>query len=254
MQLERRRMVRRAFTGGVMLATVSMIPLALMELVYALAIRGSSPDGAGQSLSFILHVTLLLLATGTVLGLAEGMVTLGVGLATKALAKRRVAEPRWMALLYSFLALPGIALLSARIFSGRRASQIPGKDFIALGLGIAGLLAAYGIFRLIIAGREQFRMRRWELKQAVALSSALLLAALLVFWVDHAVLARLYTWFHLGLSVLMLGLLQLSVGTLYVGYRSRERWLSRFMEPGVSALIVVAAVAAGSFSLVGINA
>ena len=135
-------MVRRAFTGGVMLATVSMIPLALMELVYALAIRSASLDSAAQTARFIFSLSLLLLAAGVILGLVEGMVSLGVGLLTKALARRRVAEPRWMAWLYSFLALPAIAMISARIFSGRSASQIPGKDLIALGLGITGLLAA----------------------------------------------------------------------------------------------------------------
>ena len=196
-------MVRRAFTGGVMLTTVSMVPLALMELVHALTFRGSSLDGVGQTLSFILHVSLLLLAAGAVLGLAEGMVTLGVSLLTKTLAKRRVAEPRWMAWLYSFLALPVMAMTSARAFSGRRASQIPGKDLIALGLGLAGLLAAYGTFRLIIAAREQFRMRRWGRRHALLLAPALLLAAALVYWADHAILPGLYEWFHLGLSVLV---------------------------------------------------
>ena len=247
-------MVRRAFTGAVMLATVSMIPLALLELTYALARHGSALGGAGQRLSFILHLSLLLLAAGAVLGLAEGMVSLGVGLLTKTLAKRRVAEPRWMAWLYSFLALPAMAMALARAFSGRRASQIPAKDFIALGLGIAGLLAAYGTFRLIIAAREQFRMRRWGPRQALLLAPALLLAAVLVLWADHAILPGLYGWFHLSLALLAVALIQLSVGTLYVGYRPRKRWLSRVMEPGISALVVVAAVAAGSFSLVGINA
>ena len=246
-------MVRRAFTGGVMLATVSMIPLALMELVYALAIRSASLDSAAQTARFIFSLSLLLLAAGVILGLVEGMVSLGVGLLTKALARRRVAEPRWMAWLYSFLALPAIAMISARIFSGRSASQIPGKDLIALGLGITGLLAAYGTFRLIIATREQFRMRRWGPRHAQALSAALLLAAGLVYWADHAILPRLYGWFHLSLSVLLVALLQLAVGALYVGYRPRVRKLSRVMEPGVSGLVVVAGIAAGSSALLSIN-
>ena len=254
MQLERRRMVRRAFTGGVMLATAAMLPLSLLELGYALAFRHASVDSPGQAVRFGLYITLLLIWAGAMLGLLEGMLNLGIGLLTKFFAKRRVAEPRWMALIYSFLALPGIAMVTARIFSGRRASQIPGKDFIALGLGLMGLLAAYALFRLIIAARERFRLRRWGPREAMIISPALLLAAVLLYCADHGVLPRLYGWFHVGLFFLVVALLQLGVGACYVGFRPRTRWLSRAMEPGVSVLVLLAATAGGAWALVGIGA
>ncbi len=242
-------MVRRAFTGGVLLATSAMAPLALLELTFALLVRGSGFDSAGQGLKFALLLCMLLFSAGAMLGLVEGIVTLGVSLLTKTLAKRRIAEPRWMALIYSFLALPAIAMVAARIFSGRQASQIPGKDIIALGIGLAGLVGAYALFRLIIATREQFRMRRWERREAVILGTALFALAVAIYWVDHAVLPRLYGWFHAALVVLVVATMQLAVGTFYVGFRPRARWLSRVMEPGVSGLIMVAAIASGAWAI-----
>jgi len=249
MHIERRRMIRRAFSGGVLFALVGLLPLWLMEALYVLLVRGHALESAAGTLEFLLHSLLVLVLIGAVLGAVEGPLILGVSLLTSVLARRRMAEAKWMSWICSFLSLPAIAMIAAKIFSGRRASQIPGKDFIALAIGVLGLAAAYGMFRLIIGCRDRFRIRRWGPRQAALLGSAMLLLAVIFYVADQMVLVRLYAWFHVGLAAGAVACCQLALGALYSAYRPRWRWMGRLAEPGIALLVLVAAIASGLWSL-----
>jgi HEAT repeat protein len=253
MHIERRRMIRRALAGGVLFAALSAVPLALIELGYVLLVRRPAFASATEALLFCLHLVLVLLASGAVLGLVQGPLVLGLSQLARLLARRRVAEPRWMAWLCSLLMLPGIAAVSAMTFAGRRAQLIPGKDWIAMGLGLAGLVLAYGAFRLIIGARDRFRIRRWGPRQAALLAPAVLLLAVLVYVADQRILARLYGFFHVGLALGAAGSCQLLVGLVYAAYRPRWRWISRLVDLRVALIFLLASVTAASWSLGSIS-
>ncbi len=249
MYRERRRMVRRSLSGGVVLAVLGAVPLALIEVLYVLLVRQASLATTGEAVAFAAYAVLVLLAAAGLLGAAEGIIFLGVSLLTKRLSKQRLHEPRWMAIICSFLALPAIAMVASKVFAGRRAQLIPGKDVLAVLLGLAGLAAAYGVFRLVILVRDRFRIRRWGPRQGWFFFPGLLAAALAVYAVDQLVLARLYLWFHVSLTMLTVALCQLAVATIYMANRPRQHWMGRLAEPGVALLVLVGAVAGGALAL-----
>ena len=242
-------MIRRSLSGGVVLAVLGVIPLGVIEILYVLLVRQPSLASAGEGLAFAAYASLLLIAAGGLLGAAEGIVFLGISLLTKRLAKRRLDEPRWMAIICSFVALPAIALVASRVFAGRSAKLIPGKDILAVLLGLAGLAAAYGVFRLVILVRDRFRIRRWGPRQGWFICPALLAAALVVYVVDQVVLSRLYLFFHVGLTVGVVALCQLAVATIYIANRPRQHWMGSLAEPGIALLVLVGSVAGGALSL-----
>jgi arylsulfatase A-like enzyme/HEAT repeat protein len=249
MQLERRRMLRRAFSGGVALGALSMIPLCVIELAYVLLVHRPLFDSYGEAIRFFLYLAVLLVCAGAVLGAVEGLVSLGVSALTKVLAKRRIKEPRWMAWLYSLLALPGIAVMSAMAFGGRRAQQIPGKHLIAFGVGLCALAATYGLLRLAIGVRDRFRIRRWGPRQAALLVPAVLLVAVGFYVADQRVLVRLYGFFHVGLAVATVAFCQLAAGAVYCAFRPTSRWMGRLAEPSMALLIFVGGIAGTVWSL-----
>ena len=249
MYRERRRMVRRSLSGGVVLAVLGALPLALFEALFVLAVRGPRLASGWEAVLFAGSVLLILAAAAAVLGMGQGLLFLGISLLTKRLAKKRLHEPRWMAIICSFVALPGIALMASKVFAGRRAQLIPGKDILALLLGLAMLAAAYGLFRLVIFFRDRFRLRRWGPPQARYLAPALLLLAAALYLADQLVLSRLYLYFHVGLTLGAAAVCQLAVGCIYVAHRPRKHWMGRLAEPGVALLVMVSAVAAGALAL-----
>jgi len=253
MQLERRRVLRRAAAGGVALAALSMIPLCVMEIAYTLLVHKPIFGTYGEGLRFSLYLVLLLVCGGAVLGALEGLLTLGISTTTQLLAKKRVAEPRWMAWLYSLLALPLIAVFSAMVFGGRRAQQIPGKHYLALGLGLLALVGTYLFIRLIIGVRDRFRIRRWGPRQAALLAPAMLAMAAALYVLDQTVLVRLYAFFHVGLTLGTVGFCQLAAGVVYMAHRPRSRWMGRLAEPSVALLLFIAGVAGVTWSLNRIN-
>ncbi len=250
MQFDRRqRKLRRAVAGGVILAAVSAIPLFLFELSYLLAVRHPGFDSGYDGFIYCQTLLAVPLALLTVLGVAQGLVMLGVSTLTGWLAARRVAEPRWMGLLYSLLFAPAIAVAAARMFAGRRALQIPGKDLLAIGIGLAGVVACYGLARLAIAVRDRFRLRRWGPAQARLIAPALLLLAVVTYLADQRILPRLYPFFHVGLTVATIIICQLAVATVYAAWRPRARWIGRMIDPGLSLLLLVAIVGWGAWGL-----
>jgi arylsulfatase A-like enzyme len=253
MHIERRRVVRRAVSGGVLLAALSALPLGALELAYVFAARHPSFGSGGEAVRFSLLLVLLLVSAGAVIGALEGLVLLGVSQLTALVARRRVTEARWMAWFYSLLVLPGIAVVAAKAFAGRRAQLIPAHDLIAVGVGLVGLVGAYLTFRLVIAARDRFRVRRWGPRQAALIVPVLLLAVAGLYVVDQRVLARLYGFFHVGVALLAIGVCQLSLGTIYAAYRPSVRWIGRLAEPYAALMIVLTAVAGAAFALSAIG-
>ncbi len=249
MHYERRRVIRRAFAGGVLFAGLSAVPLCLIELLYVLLIRRPSFGSYGEALSFGFHLHLLLISVALVMGLFEGLLILGVSHLTQVFAKKRVHEPRWMAWIYSILALPVIAVISAKVFAGRQAQLIPGKDVIAVLLGLTGLLATYGFLRLIIGCRDRFRLRRWGPRQAALFTPLCLLVAVGFYAADRSVLVGLYGYFHVGLALGAMVFCQLAMAALHAAYRPTVKWFGKFLEPSLSLLLLLGAVAGAAWSL-----
>ena len=249
MHIERRRVIRRAIAGGVLFAGLSAVPLCLIELLYVLLIRQPSYDSYGEAFSFGFHIHLLLISVALVVGLAEGLLLLAVSNLTQLLAKKRVHEPRWMAWIYSFLALPIIAVISAKVFAGRQAQLIPYKDVIAVLLGLTGLLATYGFLRLIINCRDLFRIRRWGPRQAALFIPLCLLLATGAYTADQTVLVGLYGFFHVGLALGAVIFCQLAMAAFHAAYRPTVKWFGRLLEPSISLLLLLGAVAGAAWSL-----
>ena len=236
-----------------MIGLVGVVPLALLDLLYVLVVRRPEFSSILEAAAFGGATLALLLAAGALLGCLVGLVTLGVSSLTKLLAKKRVEEPRWMALICSFICLPLVAVTVARAFAGRQAQQIPGKAVIAPLLGLLALLAAYGAFRLLVFCRDRFRIRRWGPAQAARLGGGLLLAAAGVYLADQLLLRKLYPLFHLGLTLGAVALCQLAAGTFYIAHRPRQYWMGRLAEPDVAIKVLVAAVALGAVALGGLG-
>jgi arylsulfatase A-like enzyme len=247
--IERRRFVRRAISGGVLFSALAVLPLCVFEVFYVLIVRRPALASVGEGLSFAGYLLLLLVSLAAAIGAAEGLIVLGVSQLTKLLAKRRLSEPRWMAWIYSLLALPGIAVVVAKTFAGRRAQQIAGKDLIAIGLGVAMLVACYLVLRGVIGVRDRFRIRRWGPRQAAWLLLPLYLVALALYVADQRVLAGLYGFFHVGLAFAAFACCQLAAGALYASYRPTARWIGRLAEPSLALLVLLASVAGGAWSL-----
>jgi hypothetical protein len=249
MQLERRRVLRRAVAGGVLLAAFAAIPVGVMEALYVYFVQAPAFNSVKESFQFGLYLFLLLVSVAAVLGAVEGVVVLGVHLLTQKLAKQRLKEPPWMAWLYSLVCLPLIAVMASMIFSGRRAQEIAGRHLIALGVGIVALLATYIVFRLVIGARDRFRIRRWGPRQAALLAALMLSVAAGLYLADQRVLVRLYPWFHVGLSLLTVACCQMAAGAIYAAYRPTARWMGRLAEPGMALLIFIAGIGGAAWTL-----
>jgi arylsulfatase A-like enzyme len=249
MHIERRRLIRRAIAGGVLFSALSVLPLFALELSYVTLFRHPSWGSLGEMLRFVLYLFLLLVSAGAVFGIIEGLVVLGLSQLTALLAKRRVTEPRWMAWLASILMLPGIAVVTSKLFAGRRAQLIFGKDFIAITLGLFGLLAMYGLFRAIISVRDRFRIRRWGPRQAALIVPSLLLAAGLLYLGDQTLYPRLYFYLHVVLTMGALAACQLAAGATFLAFRPRLRWMGQLAEPSIAIFVVLAGVAGAAWSL-----
>ncbi len=247
--IERRRFIRRAISGGVLFSALAVLPLCVFEIFYVLGVRRPPLSSVAEGLAFAGHILVTLVSAAALFGAVQGLVVLGVSQLTALFAKRRLSEPRWMAWIYSLLALPGIAVVAAKAFAGRRAQLIPGKDLIAIGLGVAMLFACYALLRAVIGVRDRFRIRRWGPREAAILLVPLYLAALALYVADQRVLAGLYSFFHVGLALGAFAFCQAAAGALYAAYRPSARWIGRLAEPSLALLVLLASVGAGAWSL-----
>jgi arylsulfatase A-like enzyme len=235
------------------LVALSALPLGMLELAYVFGVRHPSFGSTGEAVRFAALLLLLLVSVGAVLGAVEGLVALGVSQLTTLVAKRRVTESVWTAWFYSLLVLPGIAVIAAKAFAGRRAQLIPAHNLIAVGVGLVGLVGVYVTVRVVIAARDHFRLRRWGPRQAALIVPALVLVMVALYVADQIVLARLYGFFHVGVALLVVAVCQLAVGTIYAAYRPSVRWIGRLAEPYIALLIVCTSVAGAAFSLSAIG-
>lgn len=253
MHIERRRFFRRAVSGGVVFAAVSMIPVVLIELLYVLLVRKPYFATPGEPWRFGLYLFLLLMGLAVVVGAMEGLLTLGITFLAHVLAKKRVAEAKWVSLLSSIICIPAIAVVSSKIFEGRRARLIPYKDLWAVLIGLVGILAMWGVFRLIVGVRDRFSIKRWGPKEAWLIFPLLIIGSVILYFVDQRILTRLYGFFHIGLAVFYIAGCQLAVGVLYAAYRPKWRTLGRFAEPSTALLVLLAGISAGAYALTKIE-
>ncbi|MCB9556118.1 MAG: sulfatase-like hydrolase/transferase [Deltaproteobacteria bacterium] len=244
----RQRKLRRAVTGGIVLAMLAVLPIALIEVIY-LFVAYRPGLTMGQALGFTAAAILIPLGIAPVVGAAEGLLFLAVSELTSKLAKQRLAEPRWMSLIYCVLLLPPIALLIARMFSGRWISQAPYRDLIAAGSGLLLLGLAYVALRMIIGARDRFRLRRWESRAALLLISLLLVLCAGLYVADQRLLPGLYPAFHVTLMLGMVACSQLAVATAYATFRARRRWVGKLIEPNRVLIAALVITAIGAISL-----
>src|SRR5439155_26462374 len=116
--LERRRRIRRALCGGVVLGAAAALPLALVEVVYVLVFAGAGFAGGADHARFALYAILLLVLAGTLFGAALGAIDGIGGLAAGWLGRRRNSAAEWMARLYAAAATHRYAPLFALEFAG----------------------------------------------------------------------------------------------------------------------------------------
>lgn len=251
--LERRRShLRRAFYSAIVLAPLGLLPLCVIEVVYALQV-GPPFDDTVDAVRFTISLVAVPLAAAVLVGALLGPVVLGVSKLASAMAQQRLAEPRWLASIYSVLAAPAIALIVSQLFSGRRAQQFPARPLIVLVVSALAVLATYGAVRVIVGVRDRMRLRRWERPHGVALFVAMVGVAAILYMIDQRVLPRLYPAFHLVVALAAVLACQLAFGALYASWRPKVRWLRRLFDPAVAAMAGVAAVALGAWGLTQVD-
>lgn len=241
--------LRRALAAGTVLGVLGMLPLLLTELTYVLAVRRPPFDDARQLLAFVALLLTLPLGFAVVAGPPVALLLLGVGALAERLAPRRVSVPRMTARVVSVLAAPGIAVVVAQLFAGRRAQLLPGRHLVAIVLGVIGLAATYGAVRAVLAVRERLQLRRWHAGHALLLATGLLIVGTACYIADQRLLVGLYRFFHALLALAALAFSQLAVATLYAAWRPTQRWLGRMLMPRHALLVAAVLVTASCWGL-----
>jgi arylsulfatase A-like enzyme len=240
--LERRRWLRRALAGGVVLGAAAGAVCATIECAWVLVTAGASFDGVGEAARFFALTVMLLVGGGALAGVAQGLVMAAVAAASRALQSRRADAAGWRAMLYTAVAAPPIALGCAQIFAGPRARLIPHHDVYALAIGIVALGT---IFLLARAWQRLATALSDGRSRPLLISSVMTLVALLFHAVDQRVLYRLYPFFHLGLHVLTFAAAELAVAVAYRG--SNRRW-SRLVAPAWALAIGCVSLSGGALA------
>lgn len=252
--LERRHShLRRALAAGVVLGVIGMLPVLLIELGYVLLVRRPAFDDLGQLLGFVALVLAIPPGLAVVAGPLVALLLLAIGSLAQRLAPRRVLVPRMTARVVSLLAAPGIAIVVAQLFAGRRAQQLPGRHLVALALGLAGLAATYGAVRLVLAVRERLQLRRWRIGHALLLAAGLLLIGGACYVADQRVLVGLYRFFHALLALGAVVCAQVAVGALYAAWRPTQRWLGRLLRPRVALAVAAVSVTVSCWGLIQLH-
>jgi arylsulfatase A-like enzyme len=226
--LERRRPLRRALAGGVVLGAFAGVLAGIIDAAWVLATAAASFDGAGEMARYFALALAVVAGAGALAGIAEGMLFAAVGALARALQSRRADADVLQAVLVTALATPPIALGCTQIFAGPRARTIAHHDLYAVAIGLAALAAVFAAARVwqrLARAISDGRMR------ALAPATAFILAALILYTVDQRVLYRLYPFFHVGLKALVFVACQLAVASAQAGPRRR------FVEP-TRALVI----------------
>ncbi|MFH1130758.1 MAG: sulfatase-like hydrolase/transferase [Pseudomonadota bacterium] len=236
--------------GGVLLSVLAAFLMVLIELGYVLLFRAPEFEYVSQGIWFVGVVCAVPLGVASVLGVVEGICVLGISTAGKRLAKQRLAEPKWMARIVTLITLPAVALVVAKAFAGRWVRQIPGKDFIALGVGFLGLALVYCSLRLVVFCRDRFRIRRWGFRHAIILISMLFFLTCLAYVVDQRVLVNLYPVFHIVLVLFAFVCCQLIVGITHLAWRRSLIWLGKVLDPKIMLMVALATIAFSSWGII----
>ncbi|MBK8480013.1 MAG: sulfatase-like hydrolase/transferase [Proteobacteria bacterium] len=241
--------LRRALAAGAVLGVLGMLPLLATELAYVLVVRRPTFDDAWQLAAFVALLLTLPLGFAALTGPIAGMLLLAIGQLAERLAPRRVGVARVTARLVSVLALPGIAVIVAQLFAGRRAQQLPARQLVAAAIGLLGVGLTYGVVRAVLEARERLRLRRWREAHALLLASSLLLVGAGCYVADQRVLVGLYRFFHALLALAAVLCSQLAVTTLYAAWRPTHRRLGRLLKPRNALLLAAVLVTVSCWGL-----
>ena len=246
--LERRHSsIQRAINGGILLGATSVFLLAATEAIYVLCSSADAFTDPLQMAGFGGLLVLTLVGMGSVVGALQGIVVLAGSATAKGLAKRRVAEPRWLAGVFSVILAPAIAIVAATAFSGSDGSRSGSQHVFALVGGALGLAVAYGLLRLFVAARDLFRLRRWGPTQGRLFVFLAIAAAAGIYFSAHELdRDRSAT---VALAVLSLVFFQVAVTAVYAAWRPTARWMGRLLEPSAVLILAVALTAGGAWSL-----
>jgi len=246
---ERRRRIRRAVCGGVVLGSSAALVLGLLEIGYLALASGASFPGPGFAVRFDLYALSVLVLAGALIGLLQGALGGLVVVASGQLSRRRASAGEWAARLYTGLATPGIALVCALAFQGRRAKTLPHKDLIAVGLGIFGIALFYLAARMCVRAKDKLGRGLYGRALTLGLPLALAFLASVAYVADQRVLPRLYGFFHVALAVLAFLLAQLAIGGIYLALRSVRSGWRRVAEPWFALAVLLGSTATGLYAL-----
>ncbi len=241
---ERRNRLRRALCGGLVLGGGAALALGLLEGASGLASAPGAFDTWAERREFVAACALLLVAGGVLGGALLGAVVGAVGLAVERAAPRPRQET-WAARVYTGLATPVVALVASQIFKGRRAQLIPGHQWMALGIGLVGLGACYGVARAALA----FSRRCTRASRCALVGALLAGAAAAARLADGRVLPRLYPFFHLTLDGATFLLATAAAFSLHLAAHRRGWRVGRLPEPALALALALLTVAGGAFVL-----
>jgi arylsulfatase A-like enzyme/HEAT repeat protein len=243
--IERRNQVKRRLLGGIVLGVLTAAYLGLIELVGLGWGRGGFPPGALHTkIFYALAVYGVLLLLGVGVGVLAGGIAQLVAMTTDLLTEKRVQKPKWAGRIYSILLTLPVAYVCANAYEGRRASQLPLKDWMALGTGIVLLGLGFLAIRLLIFVKNRIVSQRLAAVWAWLGVSFLGLCAIVGYGLDRFVLSGLYPFFHniLMACTVTAALLFFYGADLQLKRRSRIHW-GRIAEPrNVAVMVIVCGV------------
>jgi arylsulfatase A-like enzyme/HEAT repeat protein len=243
--LERRNHLRRAVCGGLVVGALAGLLVGILEIAALFATARPSLSLAGGPLRFGPPLLGLAMGAGAILGLFEGLVVAAVLPLSEWLAGRRIAQPRWAAMLYTAILIPAVAWLCAVTFSGRKAREIRLHDVWVVATGAVLITTLYLGFRALQRLRERLAGTRAMLPAALA--CAVLAAVLLV--VDRVLLVRLYGFFHVTLELLAFAALEIAVLAASMGLKAGQRRWAVLAAPRGAFAVALLGITGAAFGL-----
>ncbi len=237
--IERRHPLRRAVCSVALLGLTAGVVLGLHD---GLRVAGGLAPGA--AIRAVGDLVLVAAGAGFVLGAAEGVLLWLVSALAERTA-RRPTEPGFAQAVWTGVVVaPGVALVAASVFSGRRARLIPERHVYATLMGLAGIAAVVagatvvrGAHRRLAAGTAPLLAVGSVIMPLGAFAAALA--------VDAGVLVRAYGWFHVVMAAITLVSLELAIGAAFLCARRAAR-LQALAQPRFAFAAGVLAVAGGA--------
>ncbi len=178
-----------------------MFLLGLFELGTIAATNMIGPGSAGWKLLYSASILGIFAGWGAIFGFIAGGLSIAVSSLVNLMTEKRVEKPKWAARIYTGLTTFPVAYFCANVFEGRRASEIPMKEFLIPALAAALLAVSYGAIRIIIGFKH--RLIEGRLKKAQIYGGLAIMAGISISMhvADRKILPGLYGFFHLLLAM-----------------------------------------------------